>query len=149
MPFFVRDCGGEEIVGFVSRRLGVGKAARGDELRQHIELLDELGVEHPPGLIGFERAVPPGRCIERVPADQHRPRLLLAGEPEQEIGEPDNGTAALVAAPPDRFRQRVIGAVRKRVAVDHEQWPAHKYASTYCARAAVLSLPSASALATR
>ena len=34
--------GGEEVVGLVARRLRIREAARGDELRQHLELLDQL-----------------------------------------------------------------------------------------------------------
>ena len=66
-----------------------------------------------------------GRRVERVPADEHGARLFLGVEPQQEIREADDRAAALVAAPADRFRHAVIGAMRERVAIDHEQRPVH------------------------
>jgi hypothetical protein len=117
--------GSEEIVGLVARRLGEGKAARRHELRQDIELLDQFVIEIAAALIPREQLLPVGRAAERVPADQHGARPLAVVEPDQEIGETDDRPAALVAGAADRFRQRVIGAVREGVAVDDEQWPGH------------------------
>ena len=68
--------GGEEVVGLVARRLGVGEAARGDELRQDLELVDQLGIELAPALVIREGLVPVRRRVERVPADEHGARLL-------------------------------------------------------------------------
>ena len=49
------------------------------------------------------------------------PSTLALVEPEEVVGEAENGTAATVAGPADRLRHRVIGAVGKRVAVDDEE----------------------------
>jgi hypothetical protein len=124
-PLLLGHGGGEEIVGLVSRRLGIGEAARINELRQDIELLDQFAVELAAALIPGEQLLPVGRAAERVPANQDGSRPLAVVEPDQEIGEADDGTAALVAGAPDRFRQRVIGAMREGVAVDDEERPGH------------------------
>jgi hypothetical protein len=100
-----------------------GETAGGDELRQQSELIEQLGGESAAALIAGKRPVPPGRRVERVPADQHRARRLVEIEPQQGIGEADDRTAALAVAPPDRLRHAVIGAMRERVAVDDEQRP--------------------------
>jgi hypothetical protein len=42
-------------------------------------------------------------------------------EPQQEIGEAQDGTGRLAPAPEDRLRQRVIGAVREGIAVDDQE----------------------------
>jgi hypothetical protein len=73
-------CGGEEIVGFVTRALGVGEAAGGDEFRNERKLLDQIVVEFPAALIIGEGVVSIGRRLKRVPADQHRARPLGAIE---------------------------------------------------------------------
>ena len=64
-----------------------------------------------------------GRLLQRVPRDEHGARRLRLIEPQQEIGEAEDGAGRLAAAPEDRFRQRVIGAVGERIAVDDEQRP--------------------------
>jgi hypothetical protein len=56
---------------------------------------------------------------EGIPADQHRTWFLGVVEAEKRIGKADDSAGALVATAPNGFRQRVIGPVRKRVAVDH------------------------------
>ena len=65
-----------------------------------------------------------GRRPLSVPRDQHRARPFRPVEPQQHIGKAENGAGRLAAAPQDRFRQGVIGAVRERIAVDHQQRPA-------------------------
>ena len=65
--------------------------------------------------LAYPRHAPRGRH------DQYRARLFLAIEPQQEVGEADNGAGRPVALSPDGLRQRVIGAMRKRVTVDHQK----------------------------
>jgi hypothetical protein len=62
-------------------------------------LINQLGVEFASALIGFKRAMPKGRHIERVPADQYSARLLVFIEPQQKIREPDDRAATQVVAP--------------------------------------------------
>jgi len=124
-PFFLHDRGSEEVVRFISRRLRGCEPAGRNELRHDIELVEQLGVEDAPALVAFQGAVPVGRRVECVPADEHGAGLFLRVEPQQEISEADDCAAALVAAPSDRFRQCMVGAVRKRVAIDDEQRPVH------------------------
>src|SRR5690606_11943257 len=62
------------------------------------------------------------------PADQHGAGLLVLVEAKEQIGEADDGAAAPIAAPADRLRQGVVGAMRKRVAVHGQQrtaWRGH------------------------
>ena len=71
------------------------------------ELPDHVIVERAPALIGRECFMAIGRRFVGVPSDQHGARLLLAIEPQQEIGETQNGTGRLVALVANAFRQRV------------------------------------------
>src|SRR5438477_655511 len=75
-------------------------------------LLEQCRVELASGLGGLERLVPVGRHLERVPADEHRARLFLLPQAHDHVREADDGV------PVDRLRQRVIGAMRERIAVD-------------------------------
>src|SRR4051794_40741401 len=69
--------------------------------------------------------MPVGRLVQRVPRDQHSAGTFGLIEAQQEVGKPDYGATTLVPAPPNSFRQRVVGPMRKRVAVDDEEGPCH------------------------
>src|SRR5205807_1989767 len=60
------DGSGEEVVRLVPGRLSVREPERGDELRELVELLDELRVELAPTLVGLERLVTVGRWPPRL-----------------------------------------------------------------------------------
>ena len=62
-----------------------------------------------------------GRHVERVPADENAVRLLGLPQPLQEVREADERVRRPAAGAANRLRQRVVGAVRERVAVDDEQ----------------------------
>ena len=51
--------------------------------------------------------------------------LLGVIKPKKEIGEAEDRAGALVAATANGLGQGVIGAVGKRVAIDHEQGSSH------------------------
>src|SRR4029077_3407579 len=123
-PFFGGDRRGEEIIGLVARGLRIGKAARGDELRQHLELLEQCVVEFAAALIGGKLLVPISGRVQRVPANEHGPRLLRPVESQQHVGEAKDRAGRPAAASQNRFRQGMIAAMGKRVAVDDQQWPA-------------------------
>ena len=115
------DRGGEEIVRLVARLLPGDEPERPDELRQEVELLEQLGVEDAAALVGGE-APPGGRSARRrSPTDHHRARLLGFPEAEQEVREADERARGQARGAPHRLRQRVVGAVGERVAVDREQ----------------------------
>ena len=59
--------------------------------------------------------------LERVPADEHRPRLLAVPEAQQEVRESEQRVARLPLRAAEGLGQGVVGAVGERVAVDHEQ----------------------------
>ena len=120
-PLLRRGRSGEEIVGLISRRLGICETAGGDEARQQIELIEQLAVELPPGLVTIECLVPISRRVEGVPTHENSARLLLLVKPQKEIGEADDRAAAATVRAPDRFRQTVVGAVGEEVAVHDEQ----------------------------
>ena len=79
------------------------------------------GVEHAPALVRGERLVPVRRNRERVPADEHRARLLGVVEPRQHVREADDRAGRAAAGAADRLRQPVVGAVGERVAVHDEE----------------------------
>ena len=87
-PLLLRRRGREKIVGLVTGGLCRREAASRHELRQDIQLLNQLIVEPASGLIALKRPVPVSRGIERVPADKGGARLFAFVEPEQKIGEP-------------------------------------------------------------
>src|ERR1700680_2636802 len=75
----------------------------------------------PPGLICRKQALPVRRRIERVPSDEHYPRLLVVKQAQQKIGEAEDRSGATVAFASDRFWERMVGAMRERIAVDYQQ----------------------------
>ena len=48
----------------------------------------------------------------------------LSVEPQQQVGEAEDGAGGPLAGAQDVLRQRMIGAVRERIAVDDQQRPA-------------------------
>ena len=115
---------GEEVVGLVAARLRDREAERLDECGQHPELLEDRLLELAARLVLGQRLVAVGRRLERVPGDEHRLGLLRLPEPHQEVREADERVQA------DRLRQRVVGAVGQRVAVDRQEHAAHSDASS-------------------
>ena len=85
------------------------------------KLLDELVIEVAATLICGKSLVPVGLRFERVPADQHRARLLGAIKLQQAIGETEDCARRPSAIAADRLRQRMIGAVREGIAVNRQQ----------------------------
>src|SRR4051794_21404625 len=120
-PGFCRGGGGEEVVSLVPGFLGTGEAAGRDEFREDLQLLDQFVVELAAALIGGKQSLAVCRGAERVPADQYGARTLTLVQPQQEIGEADDGAATVIPSSPDRFGQGVVGAVGEVVAVDDEQ----------------------------
>src|SRR5947209_14315769 len=94
--FFTRGRSSEEIVRFVTRRFGVNETAGGDEIREDIELLDQLFVEVPAALIIREQFLAVCRGAQRVPADEHRARALAFVESDEKIGEADDRAGSLL-----------------------------------------------------
>jgi hypothetical protein len=119
-PLFGSGRGRKEVVGLIARALRVGKAAGGDEVRNDGELLDQIVIELAAALIRGKLLVAIGRRFVSVPTDQHGARLFLAMKTQQQIGEAKDRAGRPVAVLADILRQRVIGAVRKGVAVDHQ-----------------------------
>src|SRR5919109_3365540 len=114
-PLLVPNGRGDEVVRLVPVGLRSREPERFDELRQQVELLQQRRLEDPSRLVLLERLVPVGRRGQRVPADEHRARLLHLPEPDEHVRESDNRVLV------DRLRQRVVRAVRERIPVDDEQ----------------------------
>jgi hypothetical protein len=104
-----------------TRRLGIGKAARGHELWQHLELLDDVVLELAAGLVARQRLVPVGRLVKGIPTHQHCPRLLGLVELQEKVRKAQDGAGTLAARAPDGLGQAVVSAMRERVAIDHQQ----------------------------
>ena len=88
--------------------------------REAATLVEQRVGEDPARLVAGERLVPVRRRLQGVPADDDAARLLCLPEPDEEVREADDRARLLPAGPLDRLRQRVVGAVRQRVAVDDE-----------------------------
>ena len=67
-----RDGRSEEVVGLVAGGFADDEAAGANEIRQHVELVDQLVVELPAALISRQLLDAPGRQFERVPPDEDR-----------------------------------------------------------------------------
>ena len=116
---------GEEVVRFVPRLLGRGEADRADEGREHVELLEQLTIEDATALVRRERRVPVRGDVERVPRDEHRARPLVLPQPQEHVREADERVAGAAVRSAHRLRERVVRAMRERVAVDDEKRRAH------------------------
>ena len=125
----MRGRGRQKVVRLVARGLAAGETACNDEVGQNLELLDEFGVERAAGLIARKRLVPVGRLIERVPAHEHCARTFGFIKPKENIGEAEDRPRALVPGPANGFGQRVIGAVHKGVAIDHQKRASQRWVS--------------------
>ena len=121
VSLFVGYRGCQEIIGLVPRRLGEDKAARGDEIGQHVELIAQFRVKLTSALIARERTVTVGRHIQRGPGDQHCPRSLGLIQSQQKVCEADNCTRASIAASANRLGKPVVGTMRERIAINNQQ----------------------------
>jgi hypothetical protein len=108
------DGRGEEVVRLVPGAFRSDEPEGRDELGQQVELLQDRVVELATALVARKELAAVGRNPDRVPSDQDRTRLLGLPEPDEHVREPDHCVQA------DRLRQRVVRAVRERVAVDRE-----------------------------
>jgi hypothetical protein len=120
-PLFMRDGSCEEIVRLISGGLGICETACRDEVRQILQLVNQLVVELPPTLVSREGGVPIRRAIQGVPADKDGSGQLCLIETQEEVRETDNGAPSPPAPPTYGFRQPVIGAVGERIPVDDQQ----------------------------
>jgi hypothetical protein len=111
--FLFRGGRRQEIIGLIAGRLGICKAASGEEVGQDVQLVDEFGIELPAALVVGKRAVAIRRLIQRIPSHQYRPRTLGLLEAQQKIGEPHDRAATPVAPPSNGLRQRMVGTMRK------------------------------------
>ena len=114
----VGDRGREEVVRLVPGLLRGREAHRADELWEQLELLEDLGVEHAAALVLGEGFEPVGRLSDTVPADERCARLLRLPEADEEVREADDRSGGEPGRAPQRFRERVVGPMRERVAVD-------------------------------
>ena len=92
---------GQKIVGLITRSFRIREAARRDEPRQHIQLIDELFVEMSTALIIRKEALAVGRRTERVPPDKHCARPLISYKRSRIFAKP-------TIAPPPRSPVRRI-----------------------------------------
>ena len=93
-------CGGrKKVVGLVTRRFCVLKAARGDEFWNEIELLNQGVIEFASTLVSGKFLMTVGGDFQRVPCDEHGARLLFAVEAQQKVRKAKNGTGRPPATP--------------------------------------------------
>jgi|SRR5579872_1148418 len=111
----------QEIIGLIPRRLREDKAARGDEVGQHVKLISQLWVKLTSALVCRERTVTVGRHIQRVPGNQHCPRSLGLIYSQQKVCEAHDCARASIAAPANRLGKRVVGTMCERIAIDNQQ----------------------------
>jgi hypothetical protein len=103
--------GSENVVGLITRRLCVLKAACSNEFRDEIELLNQRIVELASTLVSGKFLMPVGGDFQRIPCDEHGARLLFAVEAQQKVRKAKNGTGRLPAVPQNRLRQGMVGAM--------------------------------------
>jgi hypothetical protein len=113
---------GKKVIGFIAGRFGTGEAAGSNKFREHVQLLYQFVIKLTAALIAWEERLAIGWRAEGVPPHEHSTGSLALVQPQQKIGETDNGTGAAISRPPDRFRQCTVGAVGEVVAIHSEQW---------------------------
>ena len=79
--FFGGGSGGEKVVRLEPWGFGVCKPTCGDEFGQYIELLDQLIIKLPPGLVSGKQFMALRRRLQTVPADDDGAGLLACVEP--------------------------------------------------------------------
>src|SRR5262249_43158784 len=140
----LRHGGAQEVVRLETGLLAVHDPGRSNEDGEQVELLEQVVVEDATCLVARQEPVPVGRLADRVPADDDSSWRLCLPETEQHRGEPRKRIpGATVAAPIRRRWERVVCAVRERVAVDDEQRAGHLIVSS-SAWMAVINLSVAS-----
>src|SRR5262249_15737292 len=116
-------------VSLVTRSLGRCEAAGSHETGQNLELFDKFIVKDTPGLIACERLMPVGRFSERIPAHEDGTRAFGLVEPKEQIGEAEGRAAALITSSANSFGQRVIRAVGKGIAINHQKRASQRWVS--------------------
>ena len=102
-------------------RLRDGKAHRLEQLRREIELLQQVVVELAAALVARERVVAVGRDGRACPSATSTARGDSSSQSRtSRLPTPTSSPAGPPAGAADRLRQRVVGAVRERVAVDDQ-----------------------------
>ncbi len=115
-----RDRRGEKVVRLVPGLFRPRKAERLDEVGEPVELVGEVPREVAPRLVLGQELVAVGRHREGVEGDENRAGLLRLPRADQHVGEAHDHVRRLAVTAFDRAGQRVVGAVRERVAVDCE-----------------------------
>src|SRR6202020_2527371 len=126
------DRGCEKVVCFEPWGFGVCKSKGDDKFRQDIQLLNHVIVELAPALRGGKQLAALRRRVQAVPSNNNGARPLIAVEPQQKIGEADNGASRLAVAAANGFWQRVVRSMGEGVAVDDEQRTPRRVGLTHC-----------------
>jgi hypothetical protein len=93
-------------------------------------LLDQIVIELSAALIGGKHFVALYRRPQTIPADDDRAGPLVRVVAQQEIGEAKDGACALAIAATNGFRQGMVRAMGKGVAVNHQQGSTRERALT-------------------
>ena len=105
------NCCRQKVVRLIPRRLRVLKAASCHELRQKVELVQQLIVEFTSTLVCGEFLVAFRGDFQRIPPHYDGSRLLGLIKPKQKVGKSDNRSRAPAVLAPDRLRESVIGTM--------------------------------------
>src|SRR6516225_9771262 len=105
----------QKVVRLIPGRLRVLKAASCGELRQKVELVQQLIVEFTSTLVCGEFLVAFRGNFQRIPPHDDGSRLLGLVKPKQEVGKADNRSRAAAVLAPDRLRESVVGAMGEGV----------------------------------
>ena len=101
----------QKVVRLIPGRFRVLKAASCHELRQKVELVQQLIVEFTSTLVCGEFLVAFRGDFQRIPPHDNGSRLLGLVEPKQKVGKADNRSRAPAVLAPDCLRESVIGAM--------------------------------------
>ena len=122
--FSSRATAAAENIRLVAGRLRGSEPAGFDEMWKQVQLLQQVAVEMPPGLIIRKGTMPVSRRIERVPAHDDGARTFRLIKPDEIIGKADDGARAAAARPLYGLWQPMIGTVSERISIDDQQRPA-------------------------
>jgi hypothetical protein len=101
----------QKVVRLIPGRLRVLKAASCHELRQKVELVQQLIVEFTSTLVCREFLMAFRGDFQRIPPHDDGPRLLGLVKPKQKVGKANDRSRTRAVLAPDRLRESVVGAM--------------------------------------
>ena len=103
-PLLCRNHGCQKVIRLITGCFRICEATRRHEFRQNVKLIQQGIVKLTPALVSGKLLVPFSGYLQRIPADNYRPRPFRLVEPQEEIREADDGAGAFPVRTLNGFR---------------------------------------------